>query len=89
MLLQATYARFLGTPFTLVPAVAFRHDVSGVTPDSGSQFNEDAMQVGITLELDYQQRWKGILSYFNAFGAGRSNINTDRDFLGLSLSYAF
>jgi hypothetical protein len=86
---QATYSRAFGTPITLVPSIAFRHDVDGVTPDFGVQFNEDLKQVALQLQADYLSRWTGLVTYSNSWGAGRANVNNDRDFLQFSISYSF
>lgn len=86
--LAANYERFLGMPFSVSPAIAFRHDISGITPAGEAAFNEDLMQVGLSLELNYLERWKAIVSYSNSFSAGQRNESNDRDFLGLSISYA-
>jgi hypothetical protein len=87
--ISVKYDRFLGFPVTFTPTVAFRHDVHGVTPPGEVAFNEDLMQVGVTLEVNYQQRWVGTLSYSNSFGIGIRNGGRDRDFAGASLQYAF
>ena len=83
------YDRFLGFPVTFTPTVAFRHDVHGVLPSGEAAYNEDLMQLGVILEVNYQQRWIGTLSYSNSFGIGIRNGNRDRDFAGVSLQYAF
>jgi hypothetical protein len=87
--IQATYSRAFGTAITLTPAIAFRHDVDGVTPDFGVQFNEDLKQVALQLQADYLSRWTGLVTYSNSWGAGRANVNNDRDFLQFSISYSF
>jgi hypothetical protein len=87
--LSASYDRIFGTPVSFLPALAFRHDVGGHTPAGAAAFSAGAKQVGLSLEFNYQQRWSGILSYFNSFGGGVSNGSRDRDFVGMSLSYAF
>ncbi len=87
--LGSNYSRAFGSPITLSPSLTFKHDVSGTTPDSGVTFTEDRMAIAAQLTADYQKTWKGILTYANSFGAGKSNVNNDRDFLQLSISYAF
>lgn len=87
--LSATYDRILGLPITFLPAVSLGHDVSGITPPSEAGFNDEKMALGVTLEFSYLQRWSGILSYSNSFGAGIRNGDTDRDFLGATLTYRF
>jgi hypothetical protein len=47
------------------------------------------MQLGVILEVNYQQRWIGTLSYSNSFGIGIRNGDRDRDFAGASVQYAF
>jgi hypothetical protein len=84
----ANYERFLGSPLLVSPSIAFRHDVAGITPQSEAAFNEDVMSLGVSLEVNYLQRWKGIISYSNSFSGGERNGNTDRDFFGVSISYA-
>jgi len=86
---SANYTQFLGSAWTFTPAIAFRHDVSGSTPDSAVQFNEGLKTVGINWEFNYQNRWKAILAYSNSFGAGVANYNNDRDFAQITVSYAF
>lgn len=87
--LSATYERFLGSPFSVQPTVAFRHDVAGITPAGEAAWNEKVKQVSLSLQVDYLNRWRGLLSYSNAFSGGQRNGSNDRDFVGLSVSYAF
>jgi hypothetical protein len=47
------------------------------------------MLVGLSLEARYQNTWSALFSYSNSFGAGMRNGGNDRDFVGLSASYAF
>jgi len=86
---DASYDRFFGSPITLRPVVSFRHDAYGVGPGNGSLWTKGVMQVGVSLVADYQQRWKGVVSYSNTFGAGQANPNIDRDFLSVSLEYTY
>jgi hypothetical protein len=86
---QATYSRAFGSPITLEPAVSFRHDVYGVSPDAGTQFTQHVKQIGIQLRADYQKVWSGLLTYSNAFDGGKANTNNDRDFFQASISYSF
>jgi hypothetical protein len=87
--LEVKYDRFLGTPLTLKPIVSFRHDLYGITPPGEAAYNQHTKQVGITLELNYQERFIAAVSYSNQFGGGVRNGNRDRDFAGISLSYAY
>jgi len=89
MRVEIKYDRFLNTPWTVKPVVSFRHDVYGITPPGEAAYNEDAMQVGLSLEANYKERWIGLVTYSTNFEAGIRNSNRDRDFVGVSVSYAF
>jgi hypothetical protein len=82
------YSRVFGSPITLTPAVTFSHDVDGTTP-SGSAYTEHRKKIALQLTADYQKVWQGILTYSNSFNGGRANTSNDRDFVQVSLSYAF
>lgn len=84
-----TYDRIFGTPITFLPTVAFSHNVHGNTPPNEAGFTQGAMSLGIILEFDYLQRWRGSVSYNNNFGGGIRNGDADRDFMGLSIQYQF
>jgi hypothetical protein len=86
---EASYDRVFGSPVTLRPIVSFRHDAYGVGPGNGSLWTNGVMQVGASLVADYQRRWQGIVSYSNTFGADQANPNIDRDFISVSISYAY
>jgi hypothetical protein len=86
---DASYDRVLGSPITLRPVVSFRHDAYGVGPGNGSIWTNGVMQVGVSLVADYQNRWKGVVSYSNTFGAKHANPNIDRDFLSVSIEYTY
>ncbi len=87
--MQATYSQVFGGPVTLIPSVAFKHDAYGTTPDAGAQFIQGRMAVATQLEAQYQNDWKGLITYSNAFGNDRANFDTDRDFFQVAISYAF
>ena len=80
---------YFGSAITLTPQLALRQDLGGITPPSSAGFNEGVKVLGLSLEANYQQRWVATLSYRNSFGAGKRNSDRDRDFVGLSISYAF
>ncbi|MGH0034912.1 MAG: DUF1302 domain-containing protein [Myxococcota bacterium] len=87
--LELTYDRILGTPLTFKPILSFRHDLYGITPPGEAAYNQHTKQVGVTLELRYQERFVVTASYSNSFGGGVRNGNRDRDFAGFSISYAY
>lgn len=87
---MATYNRIFGTPIAFLPALSFSHNVSGITPPSEAGFTEKVLGLGATLEFRYLERWSGLVSYSNSFGAGPLvNGNNDRDFLGVTVTYQF
>ncbi len=82
----------------LAPRVVFSHDVNGV----GATFNQETKALTLGLGLNYLQRWQADLAYTSFFGgrtysgtdnagsyASSANPLKDRDFLALSVSYAF
>ena len=73
----------------LSPAVAFSHDVSGVTPTPIGNFVEDRKTVTLSLTASYLNDWRARVSYTNFFGAGKNNSRNDRDFVSTVVSYAF
>ncbi len=85
----SNYSRAFGSPIKLSPSFTWKHDVSGTTPDAGASYTDGRKAVTLALEADYQNTWKAILRYANQFGGGDANTNDDRDFLQLSVSYAF
>lgn len=76
-------------PVTLLPQVAFSHDVEGTTPGPGGNFVEDRKIVTASLSADYQRSLRATVSYSNFFGGGEYNQYGDRDFVSLSASYSF
>jgi hypothetical protein len=87
LFLRGEYTNPLGIPITLNPTVGWRHDFHGVTPNQ--TFIEGRKAVVFGLEVDYLRRWGGKISYANFFGAKDKNLGKDRDFVSLSVSYAF
>jgi hypothetical protein len=73
----------------LSPILQFAHDVDGTTPLPIGNFVEGRKSTTLGIEAVYQNSWTANLSYTNYFGAGRLNLISDRDFLSLTLKYAF
>ena len=86
--LVATYNNAIGS-ITLIPRIAFNHDVNGTTPGPGGNFVEDRKAITIAITADYLSRFTGTLSYTNFFGNKQFNLIHDRDFISASVSYAF
>jgi hypothetical protein len=88
LLVQPTYTNPFGVPITVTPRLGFQHDVNGNTPGM-LPFIEDRKAITLGVDVDYLNTWGLDLSYAAFFGAGRSNLSRDRDFVSLSLSYSF
>ena len=86
--MRATYSNALG-PVSLMPRIAFAHDVNGTTPGPIGNFVEGRKTVTLSLGASYLVSWRAELSYTNFFGAGRHNLLGDRDFVSLTASYSF
>lgn len=73
---------------TVKPTLAWSHDVSGYSPDPGQQFHEGRKALGLSIEASYQQRYTATLGY-QSYSGGSHNTLTDKDFLALSLGFAY
>lgn len=67
------------------PYLAHAHDVNGTSADG--TFIDGRKSVAIGLTVDYKLAWNADISYTNYMGAASPIF--DRDFLALTLSYAF
>lgn len=85
---QLTFNNAIG-PINLLPRLAWRHDVGGVSPGPGENFLEGRKAVSFGLRATYLSAWQADIGYTNFFGAGRYNLQNDRDFVAASLSYSF
>lgn len=85
-----SYSNAFGTAVTLTPSVSWRHDLQGNSPGPNTaNYLQGMKQVSLGLSADYQNTWRGSLSYTNIFGAGFDNPTHDRDFIMASVSYSF
>lgn len=82
------YSNVLGA-LNVSPRIAWRHDVSGITPGPGGNFIEGNKAITLGVAAGYQNEWLADLSYTNFFGAGSQNLINDRDYMSFSLSYSF
>jgi hypothetical protein len=88
-LVKVDYNNAFGTPITLSPSIAFRHDVLGYSPGPiTANYLKGLKQVSLGVSGTYQQI-KASLSWTSSFGAGFNNPVYDRDFASASVSYAF
>ncbi len=82
-----TYNNAIG-PWALVPSFAFRHDISGNTPQPLGNFLEDRKAATVGLSGNLRNEWEVAVSYTNFFGAGRVNLVNDRDFISFVVKYS-
>jgi hypothetical protein len=85
---QLIYNNAVGA-INLLPRIAWRHDVDGISPGPGENFLQGRKAVTVGLAATYLSSWRGDVSYTNFFGAGDFNLLNDRDFVVASLSYSF
>ena len=76
-------------PVTVMPVLAWFHDVEGTTPSPISNFVAGRKEMALALRWDYQNSLQGAISYTMFMGAGQYNQLHDRDFLSISASLAF
>lgn len=74
---------------TMLPTVAFTHDVRGTTPLPLGNFIQDRKSITVAVEFIYRNAWSFEARYVNFFGAGRYNLLGDRDFVATTLKYSF
>jgi len=88
MLARATYNDAIG-PVTVLPRIAWAHDVSGTTPGPGGSFIDGRKTITIGVGFNYLQKWIFDLAYTNYSGGGKYNMLYDRDFYAASVRYSF
>ena len=83
-----TYEGVLGG-LTVQPHAAWLQDVRGITPGPGGAFVEQRKAVNVGVAVDYLNTWLVQLDYTTLFGAGRFNLQNDRDFVRFQVSYSY
>lgn len=71
------------------PQLILFHDVDGITPGLGGNFQEGRKIVLAGVNFNYQNRFSFAVDSFIFFGGGDGNRLRDRDFLNVSLAYQF
>lgn len=86
----ADYNNVFGTPWTLTPVLQWAHDVNGVSAGPvGPGFIEGKKTVSIGLNANLQNTWRANIQYTNSFGNKYRNFAADKDFVTMTVSYAF
>lgn len=88
MLVRAEYNNAIGA-VTVLPRIAWSHDVSGTTPGPGGSFIDGRKTLSVGVGFNYLQKWVFDLAYTNYMGGGRYNLLRDRDFYAASVRYSF
>jgi len=88
MLVRAEYNDAIG-PVTVLPRIAWAHDVSGTTPGPGGSFIDGRKTLTLGVSFNYLQKWIVDLAYTDYSGGGRYNLLYDRDFYAASVRYSF
>lgn len=74
---------------TVLPTVAFTHDVRGNTPLPLANFVHGRKSLTVATEFTYRNAWSFELRYVSFFGAGAYNLLGDRDYVSTTLKYSF
>ncbi|MEG9863001.1 MAG: DUF1302 family protein [Parvularculales bacterium] len=83
------YANALGTAWTVSPSIAWSHDVKGYSPAPFSQYTAGSKFLDLRMTAEYQGSWRVVLGYTDFLGKELRDVNLDRDFMALDISYAF
>ncbi len=73
---------------SLTPEIYWSQDVKGVSPATGSGFNEGDETLGVTITADYLNTYNAAISYTQLSG-GPANYLSDRDFASISVGMQF
>ncbi|MEQ8282228.1 MAG: DUF1302 domain-containing protein [Parvibaculum sp.] len=84
------YNNAFGTAWTLTPTIQWAHDVSGVSAGPvGPGFIEGKKTVSVGVTANLQSTWRANVQYTNSFGNEYKNFASDKDFVTMTVSYAF
>ena len=84
------YNNAFGTAWTLTPTIQWAHDVSGVSAGPvGPGFIEGKKTVSVGVTANLQNTWRANVQYTNSFGNEYKNFVSDKDFVTMTVSYAF
>ena len=83
-----SYPGAFGSPINLTPGLYYGMSIQGTSPlAAGSQ--SGFKSANISLKAEYQQNLTATLNFAKSWGAGWRNVQADRDFVGLTVNYAF
>jgi hypothetical protein len=88
LLIRAEYNNAIGA-VTVLPRIAWAHDVSGTTPGPGGSFIDGRKTLTMGVGFNYLQKWVFDLAYTDYSGGGQYNLLQDRNFYAASVRYSF
>lgn len=83
-----TFPHIFGTPINFTPFIDYMHDVSGTSPNA-VPFVESRKSLALNLGFNYLGKIKSNIVYAVFLDGGNNNLVRDRDFVGMSFTYAF
>ncbi|MDP2123127.1 MAG: DUF1302 domain-containing protein [Parvibaculum sp.] len=90
LLTSVDYNNALGTPWTLSPSIAWSHDVSGYSAGPvGPGFVQGKKVVSLGLTANLRSVWRANVQYTHNMGNEFRNFSKDKDFMSMTVSYAF
>lgn len=90
LLTSVDYNNALGTAWTLSPSVAWSHDVSGYSAGPvGPGFVQGKKVVSLGLTANLRSVWRANVQYTHNMGNEFRNFSKDKDFMTMTVSYAF
>lgn len=76
-------------PWNVLPRFAFQHDVQGITPGPGGNFQEGRRALTLGVGANLRATWELDFAWTQFSGAGRWNEINDRDYLSATIKYSF
>ncbi len=76
-------------PWNVLPRFAFQHDVSGISPGPGGNFQEGRYGLTLGVAANLRATWELDFAWTQFGGAGRWNELNDRDYLSATIKFSF
>ncbi|HNS27715.1 MAG TPA: DUF1302 domain-containing protein [Steroidobacteraceae bacterium] len=76
-------------PWNVLPRLAFQHDVSGISPGPGGNFQEGRYGLTLGVAANLRAMWELDFAWTKFGGAGRWNELNDRDYLSATIKVSF
>jgi hypothetical protein len=86
---QLQYNNVFGSAMALKPTIAYTAGAEGRAVAPAAGWVEDQSRLGLSVQAELQGKWSGSLGYTMYDGDVLYNRNIDKDFVSLSVSYAY